>query len=81
MEREKTKLNNVTISMGGWGVILTIAIIAIRAFQFGAEPMSQWSIWSWVLMTLPITVPMICVLSVGTVVLLLWNICTVLSKK
>ena len=81
MEREKTKLNNVTISMGGWGVILTIAIIAIRAFQFGAEPMSQWSIWSWVLMTLPITVPMICVLSVGTVVLLLWIICTVLSKK
>lgn len=79
MEREKTKLNNVTISMGGWGVILTIAIIAIRAFQFGAEPMSQWSIWSWVLMTLPITVPMICVLSVGTVVLLLWIIFKVIK--
>lgn len=77
MEREKT--NNVTISMGGYGVILTIAIIAIRAFQFGAEPMSQWSIWSWVLMTLPITVPMICVLSVGTVVLLLWIIFKVIK--
>jgi hypothetical protein len=81
MEREKTKLNNVTISMGKYGVILTIAIIAIRAFQFGAEPMSQWSVWSWFLMTLPVTLPMICFLSVGTVALILWIIYTVFSKK
>ena len=79
MEREKT--NNVTISMGKYGVILTIAIIAIRAFQIGAEPMSQWSAWSWFLMTLPITFPMICFLSVGTVALLSWIICAVFSKK
>ena len=79
MEREKT--NNVTISMGKYGVILTIAIIAIRAFQIGAEPMSQWSAWSWFLMTLPITFPMICFLSVGTVARLSWIICAVFAKK
>ena len=67
--------------MGKWGVILTIAIIAIRAFQFGAEPMSQWSAWSWFLMTLPTTFPMICFLSVGTVALISWIIYTVFSKK
>ena len=81
MEREKTKLNNVTISMGKYGVILTIAIIAIRAFQVGAEPMSQWSVWSWFLMTLPITFPMICFFSVGTVTLILWIMYTVFSNK
>ena len=51
--------DNKSISLGCGslgGVLLTIAIIAIRAFQPNAEPMSQWSAWSWFLMTLPVTV-------------------------
>jgi hypothetical protein len=36
---------------------LTIAIIGIRAFQTNAEPMSQWSAGSWMLMLLPMYLP------------------------
>lgn len=39
--------------------MLTIAIIAIRAFQHNAEPMSQWSCGSWFLMCLPLVLPAI----------------------
>lgn len=43
----------------GWpGYALTAAIVAIRAFQPGAEPMSQWSFLSWVLMTIPALFPL-----------------------
>lgn len=43
----------------GWpGYALTAAIIAIRAFQPGAEPMSQWSFLSWMLMTIPALFPL-----------------------
>lgn len=35
------------------GCALAAAIVAIRAFQPGAEPMSEWSWWSWLLMTAP----------------------------
>lgn len=38
----------------------TVLIVAIRAFQPNAEPMSAWSGWSWFLMTLPMTLPVIC---------------------
>lgn len=37
--------------------LLTIAIIAIRAFQTNAQPMSTWSAASWVAMTLPVWLP------------------------
>ena len=58
-------LNNVSgrksISIplvAGWlGYALTAAIVAIRAFQPGAEPMSQWSFLSWAFMTIPALLP------------------------
>ena len=59
MEEQKKDNSMLTVSTGLCGVLLTIAIIAIRAFQPGAEPMSQWSAWSWFLMTLPVTLPLI----------------------
>ena len=59
MEGQKKDNSMLTVSTGLCGVLLTIAIIAIRAFQPGAEPMSQWSAWSWFLMTLPVTLPLI----------------------
>lgn len=63
---EKNKNGTVfSFGTGLCGVLLTVAIIAIRAFQPGAEPMSQWSAWSWFLMTLPVTLPFIFFLLVG----------------
>ena len=54
---------------GGWpGCALTAAIVAIRAFQPGAEPMSQWSFLSWALMTIPVLFPLYAWIMVG----LLW---------
>lgn len=53
----------------GWlGYTLTAAIIAIRAFQPGAEPMSQWSFLSWVFMTIPVLFPIYMWIALG----LLW---------
>ena len=45
-------------------VILTIAIIGIRAFQPNADPMNAWSGWSWFLMCLPIFLPFLIWLAV-----------------
>ena len=54
---------------GGWpGCALTAAIVAIRAFQPGAEPMSQWSFLSWVFMTIPVLFPIYMWIALG----LLW---------
>ena len=54
---------------GGWsGCALTAAIIAIRAFQPGAEPMSQWSFLSWAFMTIPALLPAYMWIALG----LLW---------
>lgn len=55
MENEVRKNYNINTGWGGFA--LTIAIIVVRAFQNGAEPMSQWSAASWLLMTLPVTWP------------------------
>ena len=54
---------------GGWpGCALTAAIVAIRAFQPGAEPMSQWSFLSWAFMTIPALLPAYMWIALG----LLW---------
>lgn len=53
----------------GWpGYALTAVIVAIRAFQPGAEPMSQWSFLSWTLMTIPALFPLYMWIALG----LLW---------
>lgn len=52
---------------GGWpGCALTAAIVAIRAFQPGAEPMSQWSFLSWALMTIPVLFPLYAWITLGS---------------
>lgn len=45
-----------TISFGCGGPVLTAVIIAARACTSNL-PMEEWSILSWFLMTLPITLP------------------------
>lgn len=52
---------SVTFTIGWVNYVLSIAIIAIRAFQPNAQPMCDWSFWSWCLMLLPITWPFILV--------------------
>ena len=55
--------------VAGWpGYALTAAIVAIRAFQPGAEPMSQWSFLSWAFMTIPALLPAYVWIALG----LLW---------
>ena len=55
--------------VAGWpGYALTTAIVAIRAFQPGAEPMSQWSVLSWAFMTIPALLPAYVWIALG----LLW---------
>lgn len=51
MTEKKTILFPVRPSLPGCA--LAAAIVAVRAFQPGAEPMSEWSWWSWLLMTAP----------------------------
>lgn len=57
MEYGKTENKSVTIGNSWLGTILTVAIVATRAFQPGSEPMSEWSFTSWLWMTLPLTWP------------------------
>ena len=51
----------------GWpGYALTALIVAIRAFQPGAEPMSQWSFLSWTLMAIPALFPLYMWIIIGS---------------
>lgn len=56
----------VTVGNSWLGTILTVAIVATRAFQPGSEPMSEWSVSSWMWMTLPLTWPFAAFLLWGT---------------
>lgn len=56
MSAENTSSSKLSCNAGcfSWpSTMLSIAIIAIRAFQANAEPMSSWSALSWFLMLLP----------------------------
>ena len=55
---------------GGWpGCALTAAIVAVRAFQPGAEPTPQWSFLSWALMTIPVLFPLYAWITLGSLLL------------
>jgi hypothetical protein len=73
---EEKKQTSITLGSSLCGTALTGAIIAIRAFQPGAEPMSSWSVTSWLWMTLPLTWPFLAFLAWGT----LWLLATVFSS-
>jgi len=52
--------------VAGWrGCALTAVIIAVRAFQPGAEPMSEWSWQSWLAMLIPAMLPLYTWAAVG----------------
>lgn len=66
---------------GGWqGYALTAAIIAVRAFQPGAAPMSEWSWWSWLLMSIPAALPFVTWTVFGSLWLLAKTIAALLEK-
>jgi len=82
MSEDIKKSTKFTIGCTSWtGVILSIAIIAIRAFQPNAVPVESWSIGSWVLMLLPVFLPLVIwplVIAIG----LVWiTISTLFSKR
>ena len=67
--------------VAGWsGYALTAAIVAIRAFQPGAEPMSQWSFLSWVFMTIPALLPVYMWIALGSLWLFAQAVIALLEK-
>jgi len=58
-----------TLKPQGWGLVLSMGIILVRAMQPGAEPVSEWSAASWFWMTLPVTWPWV----VALFFVLVWN--------
>ena len=67
--------------VAGWpGYALTAAIVAIRAFQPGAEPMPQWSFLSWALMTIPALFPLYAWITLGSLWLFAWAVAALLEK-
>ena len=55
--REQSKPAALTLKSGWFCYLLTAVIIAARAFQPNAQPMCDWSWWSWLLMCLPVFMP------------------------
>lgn len=49
---DKEKKIELKVTGNFW---LSALIVAIRALQPNAQPMSEWSAFSWFLMTLPVT--------------------------
>jgi hypothetical protein len=78
---EEKKNTRITLGSSICGTLLTIAIIAIRAFQSGAEPMSDWSVKSWLLMTLPLTWPFIVFVAGGGLWLFAALLSAIFSKR
>ena len=73
MENIKSS-SKISFGCMAWpGVLLSIAIIAIRAFQANAQPIESWSVFSWFLMMLPIIFPVI----IWIALYILWFICTI----
>ena len=58
---------SVTVPLtSGWpGYVLSAVVVAARAFQPGAEPVSAWSWWSWLLMLAPVLLPVYSWAAVG----------------
>ena len=79
LDEETKRTTGLTFQMGRWGAMLSAVIIAARAFQPNAEPMSSWSFWSWVLMTLPFTYPLL-VLAVLVVLVLAFALIVEVTK-
>ena len=60
---ENNRRSLFTLKTGWFCCLLTAVIVAARAFQPNAQPMSDWSWWSWLLMTLPVTMPLVLIVA------------------
>ena len=66
---------------GGWpGCAFTAAIVAIRASQPGAAPMSQWSFLSWAVVTIPVLFPLDAWITLGSLWLFARAVVALLEK-
>ena len=80
MNDEVKKSTKITIGCMSWtGIVLSIALIAIRAFAPGAQPIENWSIGSWCLMLLPIALPAIVWIVLG-IACLLWAFIAIVAS-
>lgn len=77
---EGSRVFSVPATAGWQGHALSAAIIAVRAFQPGAEPMSQWSWWSWLLMLVPSVFPLVLWLALSAAWLLARAAAAVLER-
>lgn len=63
MSKDELKSKSKSVSFGGaWGWLLTTAIVLVRGLQPGATPIAEWSVKSWIFMTMPIWLPIVCVI-------------------
>ena len=77
MPEDVKKSRNVSFGCMSWaGVFLSVAIIAIRAFQPNSTPMETWSFGSWMLMLMPVVFP----LALGVLALVAWFIAYVIAS-
>ena len=74
MEHKTKKDTSFTLGCFSGGPALSGAIILARALC-GSSPMEEWSVLSWILMTLPVTIPIV----LGLGFLALWAIAAVFS--
>lgn len=65
MEASKERKVVVKVTGNFW---FSVILVAIRAFQPNAQPMNEWSVFSWFLMTLPVTYVFFLFLLVGILV-------------
>jgi len=53
------KMRRIELKANKYGWILTAVIIACRAISPNSLPMEEWSTFSWILMTSPMTWPLL----------------------
>ena len=81
MSKEIKKSTNYTIGCTSWiGALFSLGIIAIRAFQPNATPIETWSIGSWILMLLPVFIPMLFWIAFAFICLLWATLAAVFSR-
>lgn len=75
------RMHTLKLGCTSWtGALLSIAIIVVRAFQNGAQPIEEWSAFSWFLMLLPIAFPFLLWASLLAVWLVGYMLAALLSK-
>ena len=72
----RPRIRSITVPVTHWsGFLLTTVIIICRSIIPGSYPMEDWSVWSWIFITVPILFPLYLFILVYMVKYLLIWIC------